>query len=108
LFKTANGERVAMGHDSVTTLSKSFIIPITAKSGYTRMRVMMHYSSFLNQPCGSFVDGEVEDYTVNITGGAGSVVASAASETSNTTSSTAIMLSIRHLNYIPIQVKNNL
>jgi hypothetical protein len=47
------------------------------------MRVMMHYDSALNKPCGSFINGEAEDYTVIITGGTGAVVATASPETSD-------------------------
>ncbi|WP_299455215.1 GEVED domain-containing protein [uncultured Microscilla sp.] len=32
----------------------------------TRMRIAMKYNGAANSPCGSFPDGEVEDYTVNI------------------------------------------
>ncbi len=85
LFKTQDGEKVAAGHNT-GTLSRSFTIPLTAKTGYTRMRVMMHYGASLNQPCGSYVDGEAEDYTVNITGGTIAVVESEATEASNISS----------------------
>ncbi|RTY86605.1 reprolysin-like metallopeptidase [Flavobacterium sp. GT3R68] len=52
-----------------TSVSGSFIIPSTAVSGITRMRVSMKY----NAPptaCETFTNGEVEDYTVNIITGA--------------------------------------
>ena len=33
------------------------------------MRIIMHYGSARTATCGTFTDGEAEDYTVNITGG---------------------------------------
>jgi chitodextrinase len=48
-----------------TTISGSFIIPSTAVSGNTRMRVSMKYNSFPTA-CEVFANGEVEDYTINI------------------------------------------
>ena len=35
------------------------------------MRVIMHYGSARTTTCGTFTNGEVEDYKVNITGGSG-------------------------------------
>ena len=46
-----------------------FTVPATEKSGATRMRIIMHYGSSRTTTCGTFSDGEAEDYTVNITGG---------------------------------------
>jgi Zn-dependent metalloprotease len=66
---TDAGEKVAQGHGT-GTITKSFVVPLTAMNGTTRMRVFMHFSSYLNDPCypaGGF-DGEVEDYSVKITG----------------------------------------
>ena len=61
------GEKVATGHRS-TALTATFTVPLSATIGSTRMRVVMHFDSFLKSTCGNFSDGEVEDYTVNITG----------------------------------------
>jgi chitodextrinase len=52
-----------------TTVSGSLVIPTTALTGSTRMRVAMKYNALAN-PCEIFPYGEVEDYTVNITTGA--------------------------------------
>ncbi len=57
------------GGSSQGTYTKSLAIPTTAKSGLTRMRLIMHYGSARTTTCGSFTNGEVEDYTVNISGG---------------------------------------
>jgi len=50
-----------------TTLSKTFTVPSTATIGSTRMRVTMKYNS-APTACETFSYGEVEDYTVVITG----------------------------------------
>jgi hypothetical protein len=72
------GELVGQGHGTVA-ISGTLVVPVTAINGKTRMRIVMHYGSFLNQPCGTYDFGETEDYSVKITGG---VVAVAASENS--------------------------
>ncbi|MES2863906.1 MAG: M12 family metallo-peptidase [Bacteroidota bacterium] len=51
------------------SVSGSFIIPTTALLGNTRMRVSMKYNGFPTA-CETFANGEVEDYTINITNGA--------------------------------------
>ncbi len=63
------GEMITVGSGK-SSVTKSFTVPSTALNGATRMRVVMHYSSARTNPCGTFSDGEAEDYTVNITGGA--------------------------------------
>ncbi len=79
-FRAGDGERVVMGQNPGTTLSRSFNIPGNAKNGCTRMRVIMNYD--LNKkPCGYFGVGEVEDYTVNIVGGASAAKAGAIAST---------------------------
>ncbi|HAN19122.1 MAG: hypothetical protein A2X13_02490 [Bacteroidetes bacterium GWC2_33_15] len=50
-----------------TTLSTTFTVPSTALIGSTRMRVSMKYAS-APTACETFTYGEVEDYTVNVTG----------------------------------------
>lgn len=57
-------------------ITKTFKIPRTAKNGPTRMRIQMHYNTLINNPCAKFDNGEVEDYTINISGG--SAIAQAA------------------------------
>lgn len=52
-----------------TPVSGSFTVPSGATDGATRMRVSMSYNT-IPSACGSFTYGEVEDYTVNIGGGA--------------------------------------
>lgn len=52
--------------NSAGTLSSTFAVPATALAGATRMRVSVSRSQ--KGSCGSFTNGEVEDYLVNITG----------------------------------------
>ncbi len=66
LFTDA-GERVASGA-SKSTVTRTFTVPITALNGPTRMRVQMKYTSYATSSCATFASGEVEDYTINITG----------------------------------------
>ncbi len=67
-----SGETVVTGSSTTTNgLTANITIPATAKSGLTRMRIQMHYGSQVTNPCSTFNYGEVEDYTVNISGGSG-------------------------------------
>ncbi|QNM85197.1 S8 family serine peptidase [Polaribacter pectinis] len=60
-------EKVASGSSSsAANLTANVTIPSTANTGQTRMRVSMKYNS-AQTACETFADGEVEDYTVNIT-----------------------------------------
>ena len=63
------GEKVATG-SGTGAVTKTFTVPTTALNGTTRMRIQMKYGSATTSSCGSFTYGEVEDYTVNITGNA--------------------------------------
>ena len=57
----------AAASSAATTRTGSFTVPTTAKSGNTRLRVVLSDNSAATS-CGSC--GETEDYTVNIMGGA--------------------------------------
>lgn len=64
---TDAGEKVATG-TGTATLTKTFTVPTTALNGSTRMRVQMQYSTAPTTSCLTYTYGEVEDYTVVITG----------------------------------------
>jgi chitodextrinase len=49
-----------------SSVTGAFTIPSNALTGATRMRVSMKYNSFPSA-CETFANGEVEDYTINIT-----------------------------------------
>jgi len=67
---TDTGELVVSGSSSSTgTLSSTFTVPATAKTGNTRLRVIMSDASATTS-CGTYSYGETEDYTLAITGGA--------------------------------------
>lgn len=66
---TDAGENVA-SVNSTAAVSASFTIPASALNGTTRMRVQMRYNSYATSSCGNYTYGEVEDYSVVITGNA--------------------------------------
>jgi len=62
-----SGEQVVnVTRTTTTPIARSFTVPTTALLGTTRMRVSMKYNASPTS-CETFADGEVEDYTVNIT-----------------------------------------
>ncbi|UYZ62479.1 M4 family metallopeptidase [Hymenobacter weizhouensis] len=66
---TDSGETVVSGSSSSSgTLSATFTVPSTAKSGATRLRVVMSDASATTS-CNAYSYGETEDYTLTITGG---------------------------------------
>ena len=66
---TDAGENVATTN-STAAISASFTVPASALNGTTRMRVQMQYNAYPGTSCSTYTYGEVEDYTVNITGNA--------------------------------------
>ena len=68
-----SGEQVASGNSTSSgNRTANVTIPATAKIGQTRMRVSMKYNSAPTACEANLGDGEVEDYTVNITGASSS------------------------------------
>ena len=67
---TDAGELVvsAAASSSAATRTGTFTVPGTAKSGSTRLRVVLSDNSATTS-CGSYGYGETEDYTLSITGG---------------------------------------
>lgn len=65
-----SGEKITnFSSTSTGNINRSFKVPTTAKNGTTRMRVQMKYGAY-STSCETFSYGEVEDYTVTISGGA--------------------------------------
>ena len=60
------GEMVFEDHGE-STVTGTITIPNTASNGATRMRIAMQDGAYAD-PCGTYTFGEVEDYTVQITG----------------------------------------
>ncbi|RYY21512.1 MAG: T9SS type A sorting domain-containing protein [Cytophagaceae bacterium] len=59
----------AASSTSAATRTTTFTVPSTAKTGKTRLRVVMSYDSGTTS-CGSYSYGETEDYSLTVTGGA--------------------------------------
>jgi Zn-dependent metalloprotease len=94
------GER--LGPVAVTSsaiLTKIFKIPLTAKNGLTRMRVQMHFNTGITDPCATFDFGEVEDYSVNISGGSGATSPADELLTGVSVSPNPVTSSVARLNY---------
>ncbi len=71
---TDAGEKFEITTQTSSTIRELLIdIPSTAKTGSTRMRLVVGYdANDGNSPCGTINYGEVEDYTINISNGSGS------------------------------------
>ncbi len=54
---------------SNAAINGNFTVPMSALPGNTNMRIAMQYNAY-SEPCETFAEGEVEDYTVNISGAA--------------------------------------
>ncbi len=68
---TDSGERVFQRFNNTgSVVNGNLNIPATASNGATRMRVIVSKNNYVG-PCASFDQGEVEDYSVVITGGSG-------------------------------------
>ncbi len=70
---TGTGEAVASGTEAkgnTTTKNFSFTVPTTAKNGATRLRIQLQRTTSPTNPCATIADGDVQDFTVTITGGA--------------------------------------
>jgi GEVED domain-containing protein/subtilase family protein/fibronectin type III domain protein len=67
------GETVVSAKSTRTgSATGTFTVPSGAKNGSTRMRIQMSYSTASTNPCATITYGDVQDYTVNISGGTGS------------------------------------
>jgi hypothetical protein len=65
---TDSGER-ALELSGSSTVNGNIAIP-SGLTGTSQMRIQMRYNSLNGSSCGTYAEGEVEDYTVNFSGGA--------------------------------------
>ncbi len=63
-----DGEKVFSANGN-STVSGNVNVPSWAVVGTTRMRVQMQWNNAINNPCATLNYGEVEDYSVSISGG---------------------------------------
>lgn len=63
---TDSGEQVFSAGPSTSTVSGNIAIPVTAIKDTTRMRVAMRYGATPSSSCGTYNNGEVEDYALDI------------------------------------------
>ena len=81
-----------MGVDGTAAapVSSNISIPASALNGTTRMRVALKGTASTD-PCGTFIQGEVEDYSVSITGATQGFVANIDLEAYRFNDATAIL-----------------
>jgi chitodextrinase len=65
---TDSGEYIQLNKTNGTTGEATINIPQNATLGLIRMRVRVAYNAASNVPCGAVSYGEVEDYSLNISG----------------------------------------
>ncbi|TVT41937.1 T9SS type A sorting domain-containing protein [Hymenobacter setariae] len=88
------GETIVSGSSSSSgTLTSTFTVPSTAKTGTTRLRVVLSDASATTS-CGTYSYGETEDYSLNITGGATLAPEGIAATTSSLTADVDATLSL--------------
>jgi subtilisin family serine protease len=74
----SNSELVVSGYAvSTGTYSTNVSVPANAQLGHTRMRVILKHRRAANNACTIFNQGEVEDYTVNISNTATNLISKA-------------------------------
>jgi subtilase family serine protease len=66
--KTFEANELVLEQTNANPLTQNVLIPTTALTGATRMRVSLKNGAYPTA-CETFDKGEVEDYTINITGG---------------------------------------
>ncbi|MGI4870019.1 MAG: GEVED domain-containing protein [Janthinobacterium lividum] len=72
------GETLVSAASSTSTATRTgtFTVPTTAKTGKTRLRIVMSDASATTS-CGTYNYGETEDYSITVTGGTARLVAGA-------------------------------
>jgi hypothetical protein len=69
VFESAESYQIGNCNSNGCTVSTTISVPSGAALGTTVMRVVMQYSSYRTDPCGTFTYGEVEDYALNVISG---------------------------------------
>jgi hypothetical protein len=69
VFESNEQYQIGNCNSNGCTVSTTISVPSGAALGTTVMRVVMQYSSYRTDPCGTFTYGEVEDYAVNVISG---------------------------------------
>jgi hypothetical protein len=83
---TDAGEKIgSVTSNSATAVSLPFTVPADALNGKTRMRIQMSFSAASTNPCAVLSFGEVEDYSVKVSGGAFNIASVSAVEESKAT-----------------------
>lgn len=72
-FNDQNETALTIAPSQTTTVNGILSIPSDAITGKVRMRCIIYYDGVNYSPCGNFDFGQVEDYTLNVTGGTLSV-----------------------------------
>jgi subtilase family serine protease len=85
--KVFDANELVLEKTNANPLTQSVLIPATAVTGAVRMRVALKFGAYPT-PCENFDRGEVEDYTVNITGGTGGTPQLAITNVTGPTSAT--------------------
>jgi len=83
---TDAGEKLgSVTSNSTTAVSLPFTVPASALNGKTRMRIQMTFGTASTNPCAVLSYGEVEDYSVYVSGGTFSIASDLSVEESKAT-----------------------
>jgi bacillolysin len=90
----ADAGELVFTESSSALLTGVLTMPSSFANGASRMRIQMHYGSAITNPCAKFDYGEVEDYTVNLSGSAGFTEFSGSDNLDNAESTASTQVSV--------------